>query len=126
MKLLVDASVVLAVYIGEPGSSDAAKLLHGSAISVVNLSEVYRKLVDSEVPLADAVDTVAELQLEPIAFDERQAVEAARLRPLTRHIGASFADRACLGLAIMEGYPVLTADRKWSLLDLPVEIRQIR
>jgi PIN domain nuclease of toxin-antitoxin system len=124
--LLVDASVVLAVYIGEPGSEYAAKLLHGSAISVVNLSEVYRKLIDSEVELKAAVATVAELRMEPIAFDDRQAVEAARLRPLTRHIGASFADRACLGLALLEGYAVLTADRKWSLLDLPIQIRQIR
>jgi ribonuclease VapC len=126
MTLLVDASVVLAVYIGEAGSKSAEKLLHGSAISVVNLSEVYRKLVDSGVGLADAVDTIGQFQLESIAFDDRQAVEAARLRPLTRQIGASFADRACLGLAILEGCPVLTADRKWSLLDLPVDIRQIR
>lgn len=126
MTLLVDASVVLAVLIREPGSEDAAKVLHGSAISVLNLSEVYRKLVDSDVALADAIDAVANLCLNPIPFDERQAVEAARLRPLTRHIGASLADRACLGLAVLEGYPVLTADKKWSLLGLPIEIRQIR
>ena len=126
MKVLVDASVVLAVYLAEPGSETAALHLHEAAISVVNLSEVYRKLVDSGVAIADAVQTIAAFRLDPIPFDEQQCIEAARLRPLTRHIGASLADRACLGLALLNGFAVLTADRKWDLLDLPIDIRQIR
>lgn len=126
MKLIVDASVVLAVYLGEDGSEGVSEQLYEAAISVVNLSEVYRKLVDSGVTLADAVATVGAFRLEAVPFDERQSVETARLRPVTRHIGASFADRACLGLASLESVPVVTADKKWDLLDLGLDIRQIR
>jgi ribonuclease VapC len=126
MTMVVDASVVLAVYLGEDGSEGVAEQLREAAISVVNLSEVYRKLLDSGVDLADAVAMIGAFRLDPVPFDEQQSIEAARLRLLTRHIGASFADRACLGLALREGCTVLTADKKWDLLDLGIDIRQIR
>lgn len=126
MSLVVDASVVLAVILAEPGGAEAAKSLKGASISVVNVSEVYRRLHDGGIELGEAVTAVERLKLEFVAFDHAQAIEAARLRPATRKIGASFADRACLALALETGFPVLTADRLWDLLELPVDIRQIR
>ena len=126
MSQLVDASVVLAVILAEPGGTAIADSLSTSTISAVNLSEVYRRLIDGGVEIADAVAQVERLQLDVVTFSALQAIEAARLRPATRHIGASFADRACLALAMQSGLPVLTADRKWDMLDLPIDIRQIR
>jgi PIN domain nuclease of toxin-antitoxin system len=126
MTLIVDASVVLAVLLRESGSAEVQDMLDGAKISTVNLSEVYRKLIDGGLNMATITDSVGCLRLDVIEFDEVQALETARLRPATRSIGASFADRACLGLAILAGCPVLTADRKWSELKLPIEIRQIR
>ena len=128
MRLLVDASAVLAVLLDEPGSIDAAALLNDAAISSVNLSEVYRKLVDGEMALADAVEEVGRFRLKSIPFDDLQAAEAARLRPATRQFGLSLADRACVGLAILEGYVVITADRRMaeSKTVLGIDIRMIR
>ena len=126
MTVLLDASVVLAVLLDEPGAPEPEGSLRQANISAVNYSEVIRRLVDGGMALEDATNEVDRLHIQVIPFDQVQAVDAAGLRPATRKIGASFADRACLGFALRSGLPVLTADRRWSELDLPIEIRQIR
>jgi PIN domain nuclease of toxin-antitoxin system len=126
MTVLVDASVVLAVLLGEAGGLDVAEQVNGARISTVNLSEVYRRLIDGGMTLQDASTIVDRLHLDPVPFDSPQAIAAAGLRPLTRKIGASFADRACLALALQTGLTVLTADRQWDQLDIKVRIQQIR
>ena len=62
------------------------------------------------------------LAVEP--FTTADAIEVARLRPLSREHGLG--DRACLALASRINAPVLTADTAWSRLDLRIELRQIR
>jgi PIN domain nuclease of toxin-antitoxin system len=123
---LIDASAVLAFVLQEPGTENADTWLFGAMISAVNQSEVLRKLVDSGLPMIDARDQLDRCNLEILAFDSVQAIEAARLRTFTRHLGLSFADRACLALCILKSLPVYTADKDWSKLDLNIEIRQIR
>jgi ribonuclease VapC len=61
-----------------------------------------------------------------VPFDEDLVFRAGRLRPLTRHAGLSFGDRACLALASRMRAPVLTADRARVGLGLELEIRVIR
>ncbi|MEQ1538758.1 MAG: type II toxin-antitoxin system VapC family toxin [Sphingorhabdus sp.] len=126
MSHLVDASAVLTFILQEPGSENAERWLFGASISTVNQSEVLRKLVDSGLQMADALQQLDRCELDILNFDRNQAVEAARLRPLTRHLGLSFADRACLALCILNDLPVYTADKDWSKLDLGIDIRQIR
>ena len=126
MSRLVDASTVLAVILGEKGSSEAALLLHGAQISTVNHSEVLRKLVDVGMEIGLAQIEFARFEITQVDFDEVQSIEAARLRPLTSHLGMSFADRACLALASLRKIPVYTADRKWAEFDTDIDIRLIR
>lgn len=126
MSLLVDASTVLAVILGEKHSADAAQLLHGAQISTVNQSEVLRKLVDGGLEIELAQRQFARFELACVDFDEEQSIETARLRPLTSHLGMSFADRACLALASLRNIPVYTADRKWAEFDTDIDIRLIR
>ena len=61
-----------------------------------------------------------------VAFDGEQAREAARLRVKTRSLGLSLADRATLALARLRGLPVLTTDRAWRSLRLPIKVEVIR
>ena len=126
MTHLVDASFILALMLDEPVSPESEGLVGGSMISAVNLSEIYRKLVDNGVPLADAIAETNRFRLRIIPFGDVLAEEAARLRPLTRHLGMSFADRACLALAGLENLTVYTADRNWMKLDFGLDIRMIR
>jgi PIN domain nuclease of toxin-antitoxin system len=123
---LLDASTILAIILGEAGSQEAVSLLNGANISTVNQSEVLRKLVDGGLSISDAKREFDRFELSCINFDQQQSVEAARLRPLTRHLGMSFADRACLALAGIKNWPVYTADRRWSEFNSDIDIRQIR
>ena len=54
------------------------------------------------------------------------AVETAALRTQTDRYGLSLGDRACLSHALSRGLPVLTADKEWKKLDLPLDSRLIR
>jgi len=64
--------------------------------------------------------------LHVVPFDDKQAREAARLVRRTSRLGVSLADRAALALALTRGLPILTADRAWRSLRLPVTIEVIR
>ena len=67
------------------------------------------------------------LRIPPaIAFDYDLAFQTGLLRPITKRAGLSLGDRACLALGAQLGVPVLTTDRSWESLGLPVEVRVIR
>lgn len=117
IKNVLDASAVLAVLNNEPGEEKVTPILSESVISTVNLAEVAAKLLEAGMSEASAQIAVSILGIAEIAeFDEKLAWEAARLRPLTKSIGLSFGDRACLALAIQKGLTAVTADKEWSKL----------
>lgn len=64
------------------------------------------------------------IEIVPFGIDD--AALAASLVPLTRALGLSLGDRACLALAIRRDAAALTADRTWLRLDLAIEIDSIR
>lgn len=76
-------------------------------------------------PLA-ALKAVSSVKLDLHPFDEADAFAAAALREVTRHAGLSVGARACLALAIRLATPVVTADRAWASLDLPIKVILIR
>lgn len=122
---VLDASAVLALRYQEPGWQLVADVQH-RLVSSVNLAETLSKLIDRGHSPEDAEAALALLRLRVIPFDEAQAAEAARLRPLTRAFGLSLGDRACLALARVRGLPVLTADRTSEHAAPHVSIRSIR
>jgi PIN domain nuclease of toxin-antitoxin system len=121
-----DASALLLLLNAEPGAERLAGELGEALISAVNLSEVVAKLADAGVPEDDLREALAALPLEVVPFDEALAYVAGLLRPSTRAQGLSMGDRACLGLALATGLPVITADRAWRKLDLGIEVRTLR
>ncbi len=129
---VLDASALLALVHDEPGAEPVVEAIAArAAIGIVNLAEVLSKLADAgkdpdeaRRELLDAADDQQALVVEPLT--EADCVEVARLRPMTRALGLSLADRACLVLAKRLAVPVLTADRTWTQADLEVAVRLIR
>lgn len=123
---VLDASALLAVIAIESGWERAVRWLPGAAISAVNLSEVAAKLAERGVPIDDAEYRLSQYELNVLAFDQSLAYAAAGLRPLTRSLGLSFGDRACLATARHLGLPAITAEREWGQLQIGVTIETIR
>lgn len=121
---VLDASALLAHLNEEEGSPIVREVLAtGAAISVVNWAEVLSKLAErgedpalaaAEMEAADLIGSV--IRIVPV--DEADAVEIARLRPMTRNLGLSLADRACIALAKRLRLPIVTADRAWAELSI--------
>jgi ribonuclease VapC len=126
-KVVLDASVVLALLNEEPGADAlTAALLSDASCSTVNLAEVHSKLVSaggrSDEAWEDAISAIRDV--EP--FTEEHAKIAGGLVAQTRARGLSLGDRACLALGIALKAPVYTADKSWRNLKLGVRIHVIR
>ncbi len=128
----LDASALLALLQNERGAEVVEDAIaDGATISTVNLAEALSMMAREGADPATALATMTErgviggaITVEP--FTLADAVEAARLRPLTAKAGLSLGDRSCLALARRLGTPALTADQRWRDIDLPVEVRSIR
>lgn len=122
--VVLDASALIAFLRGERGGEPVEPLLPEAVISAVNWSEILQVLAEFDVSHEQV--RAALPMVEVVAFSEPQAAVTADLRERTRSFGLSFADRACLSLAMLRDGVVYTADRAWADLDLGVEIRLIR
>ena len=112
---VLDASALLALFNDEPGAQVVLDALAGSCLlSAVNQTEVLTKLLDKGLSKAEAVSVMEAIDIDVVAFDESQSLDAAWLRLETRTVGLSLGDRACLALARSRKAVALTADRPWS------------
>ena len=126
IRYVLDATVIVDVVLSEPGSITAAEKMANGIVSTVNLSEAIQKIAERVESLERAVWAVRALPIERVPFDEELAVVAASLRAPTKRKGISFADRACLALALTRNHPALTSDSGWVGLDVGVEIESFR
>jgi ribonuclease VapC len=128
-RIVLDSSALLAILHQEPGAeifTQRFELLERAAMSTVNVSEAYGKLVGQGIDPEDAWDAVLAPIPEIFDFDKGQAKIAGRLQMETRSLGLSSGDRACLALGIALEAPVYTADRAWKNLKLKIAIHIIR
>ncbi len=125
-NIVLDASALIAFFKDELGSANVLAAMPGAVISSVNLTEVVTRLIDDGFVIEDVRTAIADTSVDTIDFDHELAFNAGALREPTRAHGLSLGDRACLALAQRLGVPALTADRKWSGLDIGVEVRLIR
>lgn len=126
MTVVLDASAIMAVIRREQGRDRVVQALESAIASSVSFAEVVGKLVVHGMPAGVAKAEFASLGVPTVPFDDDQAFEAGALRRRARHLQLSLADRACLALARQRNLPVLTSDRRWSELNIGIEIRQIR
>lgn len=121
-----DASAFLAIVRDEVGADIAVTRVYRATMSVVNASEALMRGVEKGAPLELMREFLSAQQVELVPFDFELAIAASLLRPATKHLGLSFADRACIATAIRFGATIVTADRAWSSLDLPCNVELIR
>lgn len=126
MTVVLDASAIMAVIRHEQGRDRVIEALASAIASSVSFAEVVGKLVMHGMPAGLAKAEFASLGVRTVPFDDDQAYEAGALRRRSHHLQISLADRACLALARLRNLPVLTSDRRWSELNIGVEIHQIR
>lgn len=119
-KRVFDATAILAVFYNEPGKKQVRLLLDKSEplILSVNLCEVFSKLLEDGLDSEQIWESFFALEIEVVDFDAELALKAAQMRPLTKRLGLSLGDRACIALAIRHGAVAVTADKNWSKLDL--------
>lgn len=129
---VLDASALLAYIQGEAGAATVqARIAEGTLISAVNLAEVLSTIAQRGAVPADVMEELAATgnlgqSLRVREFAAADAIAAAELRPATRALGLSLADRVCVALAAELELPVLTADRAWAHAELPVRVEVIR
>ena len=127
--MIADASALLAYLRTEEGGDAVEARLPSPMLSVVNLAEVQKRML-SEIgtdPRRITSDLVASgvTLLRP---DEGVAAASryALLPTPKGHRSVSLADGFCIAQAEALDLPLLTADRVWADLGLPVRVELLR
>ena len=122
MKVL-DTSAVIAFFLDEPGAEIVRRACDAGMMSVVNVCEVLLRLarigVDPTASL-EKLETLG-LRFEPVALKH-----ASIAAGFPQNVGLSLGDRMCIALACDQSLPLVTADRVWAQLNLPVQVELIR
>jgi PIN domain nuclease of toxin-antitoxin system len=127
--IILDSSVVVAVIRDEPRGERAAQLLEtqACAMSVVNSSEVAARLTADGIDVRTTRTILDGLGIAELPFTRAEAELAAALRPVSRHLGLSLGDRACIATSMLLDATAFTADQAWAKLDLPdADIQLVR
>jgi ribonuclease VapC len=115
IEYVLDSSAVLALLHLEPGYQRVAELLEQSAISSVNLAEIFNKLVQ-RASTEEVREFLRPLELQVEDWSEDMAYRSAEFSAFSKSHGLSLGDRACLTLAKQLRATAVTSDRAWRRL----------
>ena len=111
--VVLDASALLALLLGEPGAGLVKAVLDGALLGAVNLAEIVSHYAKLGASRDDIQTLLAPLPIRVVPIDAGLSYDAGMLRPLTLKGGLSLGDRYCLALARRESIPAMTAERRW-------------
>jgi len=124
---LLDTSVLIAFIFGEAHDVNEDTVLAGGAIASVNLAETISVMRQKGGTEAEIRDTLRELNLDVVPFNEAMAERAGTLIPQARTLNIGLGDCACIATGLVLRLPIWTADRDWLKLDAPgADIKLIR
>ncbi len=126
MTVVLDASALLCFLQDETGNSQVVKALPEAVICSVNWAEVIQKTISAGVSISGMREELEAIGLEILPFSIEEAELTGSLWNQTKKAGLSLGDRACLSVAIKMNVKVLTADRIWTTLKLPIVVESIR
>jgi PIN domain nuclease of toxin-antitoxin system len=92
----------------------------------VNLCEVVTKLVLGGASSSNVTVSLRPFSPYVVDFDAEQGIYAGELSRLTRPLGLSLGDRACLALAASRGAVAWTTDAAWLKLKTGVKVHLLR
>jgi ribonuclease VapC len=115
-SIVLDASALLALLLGEPGGDRVRAVLGDSTMATPNLAEIVAYYARNGVKEREGRQILGLLPIEWAPFSEELAYDAGLMYPITRAAGLSPGDRACLALARQRRLPAMTADRGWSAI----------
>lgn len=116
MRVVLDASALLAGLNGEPGAARVAAVLDSGVVSAVNFAEVAAGVARGGNNPERVRALLTALACTVMPADEEMAIDVGLMRAVTDRVGLSLADRFCLALGRRLRAPVLTADRQWALI----------
>ncbi|AFZ33685.1 PilT protein domain protein [Stanieria cyanosphaera PCC 7437] len=121
---VLDASAILALLNNESGADRVQFVLEEATcfMSVVNWSEVARKLVSKGQAVKPVAESLQAVGLEFKSFDYSLAVATAQIEAPPLSLG----DRACLSLAAKLGAIALSADQIWLTFNTGMTVELIR
>jgi PIN domain nuclease of toxin-antitoxin system len=125
VTVVIDTSALMAFVKREPGADRVGDRLSEGIVSPVIFAETLSKLALQNFDERSArIDLLAAgLSVESFGPDDVQGVVILNSLALR---GISLANRFCLALALDRNLPVLTGDRAWANLGLPLQIELIR
>src|SRR5262249_38253411 len=110
----------------ERGSDKVIDALPTAELASVNAAEVVTRLIREGVAMETARLMVIGLGCQVVPVDVELGLRAGELAAAIARRGLSLGDRVCLALAEREDATVLTADRAWREVGLPIKIALIR
>jgi ribonuclease VapC len=124
--IILDTPAVVAFLRNEPGGEVAVRHLPEGCLSTVTVAETIGRMERDGMTPAATMGHLRKTGIAVVAFDEAQSEVAGKLIEPGRRWRISLGDCCCIALAIVQGCAVLTADRNWRNLNLPIEVRLIR
>jgi PIN domain nuclease of toxin-antitoxin system len=121
-RYVLDSSAIIALLKGESGIATITKYRGDYLISSVIFAEAAAWFVFSGVSRLEAERLVRSAVDEIAPFEEEDVASLLKFAAAAREHGLSLADMVCLSLAIKEKIPVITSDKAWKKLKLPVEV----
>jgi PIN domain nuclease of toxin-antitoxin system len=115
--VIADTSAIIAFLNFEPGADEVSRLLPRIRLTLVNLAEIVAVVSRHKVSRSWVEQRVFRVFPELLAFDREHAYLCGALEAVTRPKGLSLGDRACLAAGLLHGWPVLTAESRWTEID---------